>query len=227
MIRVNLGKKKRGGGGGINLKNLNMASLLDNLKIGADGNAKLAEMRKSPILRIVIALLICYIVQGTVDDMRTDDMKKLDVQIAAVEKQVSDVTTKLNQVNGFEKVKKQLEEDEQTVRTKLEVITKLVDDRSSPAKILLQIIQDIPEQVWLSDFDIKNNNIRISGATTDLTSVSDFIKSLTESTMLEGISLRNIEEAVVQGKVAESKPNDPAEIKIQNFEITAKRRVVF
>ena len=55
---------------------------------------------------------------------------------------------------------------------------KLLDDRDAPSKMLLQVAQLIPDQVWLTGLVVNDEAVKISGQTPGYNDVSDFIKNL-------------------------------------------------
>ena len=123
---------------------------------------------------------------------------------------------KLAVVKGFEAKKAQIQAYEQAIRTKLEVLGKLMSGRTVPPKILMQLSQTIPSEVWLNEFKMGDQEVSIIGQTPSFGQVSDFLKELGNSSYFSDISLKGIEENSSATK----------EQKVQNFTITAKRRAM-
>ncbi|MBI3558148.1 MAG: PilN domain-containing protein [Deltaproteobacteria bacterium] len=217
MIRINLAKKqsKGGAGGGLDLKNLNLASLMATLRGGGDGEGKKFDIN-GPIPKTMVAFALCYFVNDYLEGVKTDELKKIDVEIAAVEKERNAIVAKLAKIKGFEPLKKSLEDDERALRLKLDVVQKLLEDRSGPAKMLMQITQSIPEEVWLTNLAVTEDAVKLGGATPGYNQVSDFIKALNSTSQFSDITLSGIQEGTNLGENGQQK--------VQNFDLNAKRR---
>lgn len=214
MIRINLAKKtgkQAAGGFKFDFKALNIAAFLASLK-GGDSEEKKFNIN-GPIPKAIMAIMVCYYVDGTLAEYRAEELKKVDAQIAAVEKEKTAIQAKLAKIKGFEPIKKQLEDDEKAIRTKLEVVNKLLEDRNAPSKMMLQVAQSIPDEVWLTEFSIKDDKVKLAGQTPGYNQVSDFIRSLNGTSQFTDIKLSGIQE------------NSQASAqRIQTFDLTAMRR---
>lgn len=216
MIKVNLGRRKSGGTGsqtglkGIDLKNLDLATLV-NLVRGAGQSAEGKRFTKGPIPKALICIILIWFVGDTIDKYKQEALEAADKEIAAVEKEQKSLLAKLAQYKGYEPKKAQLEADEVAIRTKLDVVSRLLQNRSGPSKMLLQIAQSVPEPVWLTGLNLSDAKIRINGASLGHSFVSEFIKSLSTTGSLSEVSLREIQEGVVPG-------NDQ---RVQVFELSA------
>lgn len=215
MIRINLAKKRKQGGG-LDLKNLSLSSLLGALKSGTedeDGQRKKLDFN-NPLVKIVVGLLAIYLIDDTLTSYREQAMKAVDAQLAEVEKEREGVAAKLRKIKGFEPIKKQLEEDETAIRTKLEVVTRLLEDRNAPSKLMMQVAQAIPQEVWLTSLMVSPESVKFSGGTPSHNQVSDFIRSLSSTSYFGEVTLKGIQEST----------SAKGDQKYQSFELDARRR---
>ncbi len=216
MIRINLAKKQ-GKGGGFDLKSLNVAGLFALLKTGGEDGAEKKFDINGPIPKTMVAFALCYFVSDYLEGVKIDELKKVDVEMAVVDKEKDAIIKKLAKIKGFEPLKKSLEDDEKALRLKLDVVQKLLEDRSGPAKMLMQITQSIPDEVWLTSLAVTEDNVKLGGATPGYNQVSDFIKALNSTSQFSDITLSGIQEGAASGDAATSQ-------KVQNFDLNAKRR---
>lgn len=215
MIRINLARKTKPTGGGLDLKSLNFGALFAGLRGGgAEGERKKFSI-SGPIPRALLAVGICYYAGDMAETYKAEELAKVDAEIASIEKEKDAILKKLAKIKGFEPIKKQLEDDEKAIRVKLEVVKKLLEDRNAPAKMLMQIAQSIPEEVWLTQLRVSEDSVKFSGATPSYNQVSDFIKSLGGTSQFADISLSGIQE---------TGGADFKEAKVQTFDLNAKRR---
>jgi Tfp pilus assembly protein PilN len=150
------------------------------------------------------------------DGFRAERLGEVDRQIAEIERQKAVVNAGLAKVKGYEAIKKQLEDDEQSIRTKLAVLNKLLENRNAPSKLMLQVAQSIPDEVWLTDLKTNATNVRLAGATPGYSQVSDFIKALNSTSQFGEITLSEIKESVTANK----------DQRVQQFELSAAKRQV-
>ncbi|MEW6056510.1 MAG: PilN domain-containing protein [Bdellovibrionota bacterium] len=216
MIKINLAKKRKAANATTltDIKSLNVSTLIAILKGGGDGGSKL-DLR-GPIPKIAIALVVCWFVSSTVEEIERDAVKKIDDQIHVIESERAEIQRKLDRIKGFEPLKRQLEEDEVAIRTKLECVTKLMENRNAPSRMMMHIAQVIPEDMWLTEFRVSPDVVRLEGATPGYNQVSDFIKALNGTSQFGEINLSGIQENVSAEK----------DQKFQTFELEAKRRQV-
>lgn len=219
MIRVNLAKKQgKGGAAQLDLKNLKLSTLLDMLKArggegGEEGKPKLLDPN-NPVFRAALAIFACWYFSGYLDDQKAGELKKLDSDVSKYEKEKDAVAMKLAKIKGWEPVKKQLEDDEKAIRLKLEVVKKLLEDRDAPAKMLMQITQTIPDQVWLTNLEVLEDSVAFKGQTPSYNDVSDFIKGLNGTSQFTDIALSGI---------TEQNAGNGQKV-VQDFDLFAKRR---
>jgi Tfp pilus assembly protein PilN len=125
------------------------------------------------------------------------------------------VQGEIGKLKGYDAIKKSLEEDEKTIRAKLDIIRTLTDNRTMSAKILISVASAIPKEVWLSDLTFDGTAISFKGSALGLGQVTDFMKGLTENAFLSDVELKTSQQSRDGSKAAE----------IATFEITAKRRL--
>ena len=212
MIRINLGRRKRAGGG--SGAGDMLGEILGKLGIkGKDGEAKKFDF-KGPIPKVAMGIVAAMMTEDHLNGLKEEDLKRVGKQIESVEKEKGKLESELAKIKGFEPMKKQLEDDEKAIRLKLEVVNKLLDNRNAPARMLMQIAQAIPEEIWLTHVTVNKDTVNLRGATPGYSQVSDFINALNTSGQLGEIALSGIEES----------KGDKKEQQIQTFELKALRR---
>lgn len=220
MIRVNLSKKakkKKSGGGGLT-GSIALTDLIAKLKgsgasIGASSDF---DFKNSSFMKVILIVAALYAGNYWIEDQKQKKLDIIRVEQANVQAEINRLNTALDKTKGYETVKQQLEASEQTVRTKLETINKLLADRAGPSKMLIQVAQIIPGEVWLTSMKVTDQTVDITGGTPGYTEVSDFLKSLSESSFLYDPKISGIEEKVSTAK----------DQLYQDFQISASRRHV-
>lgn len=172
------------------------------------------EFLKSPELR-KLALVIVVAVVGTyvVDGMKQDMMDKADQQITKATADNTKAKAELAKTSGYEEIKKQIDTDEELIRTKLLTIQKLIADRQLLPKMLMSLSSGIPKDVWLTELNFTGADVQLKGSALGLDPVTDFLKTLNENDMLTDVKLENSEKA-----------KDPLAGEVMTFEMDAKKK---
>ncbi|MBI3544874.1 MAG: PilN domain-containing protein, partial [Deltaproteobacteria bacterium] len=94
------------------------------------------------------------------------------------------------------------------------------DDRNAAAKMMMQVAQSIPDEVWLTQFAVTDDVVKFEGSTPGYNQVSDFIRNLNGTSQFSDITLSGIHES------SASLPGGGADkdTKVQVFDLQAKRR---
>ena len=96
---------------------------------------------------------------------------QLDEDIARTEVQAQQLRSVLAQLQKFEARKAQLQQ-------RVSIIEQLRNGQSAPVHVLDEISKSLPDRLWLTDMTQTGNEFAISGMTTSMTAVSDFIANL-------------------------------------------------
>lgn len=101
--------------------------------------------------------------------------QRLDEDIARGEAETQQLRAVLAQVQRFESRKAQLQQ-------RVSLIEQLRRGQSGPVHALDEISKAIPERLWLLELTEKDGAFTMSGMTTSLTGLSDFVANLESST---------------------------------------------
>lgn len=192
MIKINLYHRKSavvvasdsasGGSGGL-------AGFLQKLK--GEGLSGSSEVYRALAIQAGILVVILVGVSWYLSEKRSEYIAEVDAQIAEVDSKDALLVSELSKTSGYEQMKKNLEQDEKTIRTKIETIQELIRDRATPPKILMTLSEATPKDVWLKAFTLRDSKFSISGSSNNIDLVSDFMKSLEETIYFKNIVLKS------------------------------------
>jgi type IV pilus assembly protein PilN len=126
---------------------------------------------------------------------------KLDTDIAAAQQETARLHSIITQVQQFEQRRAQLQQ-------RVTLIEQLRKGQIGPVHLLDQVSRALPPMLWLSELKQTNKTpteVVITGRSTTLTGVSDFVKNLEDS----GYFKRSID---IVNTVAEPIPQPPGEL---------------
>jgi type IV pilus assembly protein PilN len=96
---------------------------------------------------------------------------RIDAEIASAEAETRQLRSVLAQVQKFEARKAQLQQ-------RVMLIERLRRGQAGPVHVLDEISRSVPDRLWLTAIEQKDEDFTLSGMTTSLTAVSDFIANL-------------------------------------------------
>jgi Tfp pilus assembly protein PilN len=173
----------------------------------------LDQVKELPIRKIAIQLVVMILASYSLDNYKTEELKKLDEKSAQIAADTSRIQSELERYKSFEGLKKALDEDEMTIKTKLSVIRKLISDRSGSVQLLLAISNAMPKDVWLSEFKSQSTHMSVKGTSLGYSQISDFMKNLKDNATLGVVELVDTKQGM-----------DETGIEIADFELAMKRR---
>ncbi len=204
MIKINLASKKKaagltaGGDGGGGATRLNVST----------------EGLKTPAFRrALIYVVLAFALNFLIEDETTEELNRIDKKIAEISAQQTKASAELAKNNSYNDLKKSLDSDEQILRTKLEVIRKLSATSAQPSKPLIALSGGIPREVWLDDYSVETESIRINGQATGFESISEFMRALSESAFYRDVTLASSDQI-----------KDELGVEFVKFSISAKGR---
>jgi type IV pilus assembly protein PilN len=99
---------------------------------------------------------------------------RLDEEIATGERETQQLRSVLAQVQKFEARKAQLQQ-------RVGLIEQLRRGQGGPVHVLDEISKAVPERLWLTELDQKGEEFTLSGITTSMTGLADFVANLETS----------------------------------------------
>ena len=102
------------------------------------------------------------------------ESRRLDMGIADAQQETARLRTIIQQVQGFEQQKAQLQQ-------RVALIEQLRNSQAGPVHMLDQISRALPPMLWLTQLKQTDDSVVIDGRCTALTGLSDFVANLEAS----------------------------------------------
>ncbi len=155
-----------------------------------------AAQKKEKLRSQASVLLLCLLLISAacgalyMQQMFTNDELKAD--IANIDEQNAKLKIELGKVANIEKESADLEK-------KLSILNSLQADRNGPVLLLDELINALPEKVWLTKFTEKNGVISIDGFGDSENTVAKFMNNLEVSPRYQSVILNVTEQSAVGG----------------------------
>ncbi len=212
MIKINLALRKQSGAGASDAGKTGTGAFA--LPTGVSRmTLDIDQLKDLPIKSMVICLAVSAIAWYLSTTYKEEEMQKLaDIQ-AKVSEERARLEEEIKKYKSFDEVKKSIDQDEFTLRTKIDTIQKLIADRSSPPRLMLSLALSIPKDVWLTELKISETETRFKGYSLGFNQISDFMKGLGESAYFTDLSIKKTEQS-----------KDDLGVEVAAFELAATRR---
>lgn len=204
---------------------VNLASRMNSEIVGSTGNAlnlsmfgldqlDLEQLKDLPIKKLLLPIVVGLLASNGLESFKADSINKLDKILKKQSEQNKKLQTESSKFKNYESVKTALDEDESTIKTKLDTIKKLVEGRSTPLKILLGVVSSIPKDAWLSQLSLNSSKLNLKGSVFEFNQISDFMKNLNENSIFSEVNLTK----------SEQHKDQSSGLSYADFEFEVKRR---
>ena len=176
------------------------------------GKFDIADLK--PFRKLIMGGVIIYLAMTSVEGWQEEELAAVRKQVEAVQEQGKKIQTELAKLKKYELVKKQMDADFAVITAKINLITKLVEDRHTPPRMMYSLTTAIPANAWIKEFKMTPKEVMLNGTALEYGQISDFMRALGEVVYFNGVQLKNTQQLP-------EKDNDPA---LTSFEIVLNRR---
>ncbi len=228
MIKINLAQKKRSAGIGLEEGGGLKAQWHDFLRktkldrfLPQDSPAykstKGAQLRgKEATRNLVVSLILGMAVFGMgyylIEERKLEELGVVNSEIERLANEMSLLDSEIAKTAGYETLRKSIEADEKSVKTKMSVVQKLLEERPVVSKMLIALSQATPKDVWISGFTWQDGVIKMSGSAIGASVVSDFQNALEETIYFKDVNMMGMRTTKDKG------------VDVTTFDLEAKKR---
>ena len=152
--------------------------------------AQKKEKLRSQVTILVLSLVLVGLVCGAlfVQQQRTNE--GLQQEIADINRRNTELQSRIGEVRDYEKRKADLEQ-------KLSVLAELKNQKTGPVRLLDDLSDALPEELWLTSFSEQNGSIDLAGIADTEQRVALFMETLERSEHYSNIELTVTEQTTV------------------------------
>lgn len=187
MIKINLAQKKQASfvEGKNKTSTMEFSSITKSLTRGTD----LSSLKEFPLKKILLSVILIVVSSMVVDDLMKSEMITVEQQIQKLQVKQNEIRALVAKTNGYQEIKKQLDDDEHVLQTKITSLKAISKTRASTSRMLIDLSKSIPEEAWLDEFKLESDGFSFSGYATDYNYISDFMRSLESSAFFNRLEL--------------------------------------
>lgn len=128
--------------------------------------------------------------------------------IQAADNEIKSLQKTLGKIAEFKNLQQELQ-------AKLDVLKKLKENKSGPARLLDELAKAVPDKVWLTSFSESGSVYQMEGFGLNEQSVASFLQRLEASPVFKNVELTVTEQSSGKGR-------DGKGLKLQKFKATCK-----
>ncbi len=152
--------------------------------------AQKKEKLKSQLSILVLSLILVALVCGVVFFQQQKKNQGLESEIAEINRRNAELQKIIGEVRNYEKKKADLEQ-------KLQVLAQLKQQKSGPVRLMDDLSDALPPELWLTSFAEQGGSIDLAGMADTEQTVALFMQKLEQSPFYENIELTVTEQTNV------------------------------
>lgn len=131
---------------------------------------------------IVLVTAICYWQTG----QQEKAISKIEYENNTIRQQIQQLEARVGQVEKFR-------QQQQQVRSQLEVIRSLEAGRTGPVRMMDELTELMPRQLWINSFREQSQSVTMQGLASDGPIIADFMEALKQSKYFQNPELQSVQ----------------------------------
>ena len=145
---------------------------------------KQLQLRQQIIMAVAV-LLLSVVTVGWMSN-------SINSQIAKVEQNTADTQAKLKQLDSTVKKIESFKQQKAQLQEKLDVIQRLVKDRTGPVRLMAEIAVSKPTKLWLNDLKLTDAALEMRGIADAESTVIDFAQKLKNQEHISNVRIKEL-----------------------------------
>lgn len=165
---------------------INLTTAKKQVDISNIGGFDFTKLKIKPLL-MVIALI--YVPDFVLTPLWEQERNTASAEIDAKQKKLGSLKKKVAQSMDLEKQIRELKAQEENLSKKLTAVKQAISEKRNPSTILLYIAKNMPNELWIKELSINQEQMTIKGEALDYTSIGSFVNSLRSSVFIRDANI--------------------------------------
>ena len=152
--------------------------------------AQKKQKLRSQLTVMVLSLVLVGLLCGALFMQQQGINENLQDEIADINRRNTELQSRIGEVRDYEQRKADLEQ-------KLSVLADLKSEKTGPVRLLDDLSNALPEELWLTSFSEQNGSIDLAGIADTEQRVATFMQTLEQSRHYSNIELTVTEQTTV------------------------------
>lgn len=133
------------------------------------------DFTKIKIKAVGLAIIILYAPDFLLLPMWEQERADKQVEVTNVTTELASLKRKITQASELEKQIQDLKEQERILTEKLSVVKQILSEKRNPSNLLVYIAKNIPKEVWITELNFQNDELKLQGESLDYASIGKFL----------------------------------------------------
>lgn len=170
------------------------------------------DFTKIKIKAVGLAIVILYAPDFLLLPMWEQERTDKQGEVTNITMELGSLKRKISQAAELEKQIQDLKEQERILTEKLSVVKQILSEKRNPSNLLVYLAKNIPKEVWITELNFQNDELKLQGESLDYASIGKFLESVKSSVFIKEASVTKSESVV---READKK-------RVERFEINFK-----
>jgi Tfp pilus assembly protein PilN len=170
------------------------------------------DFTKLKIRAVILFIFLIYVPDFFLVPMWEEERNKANEEVNQKSTKLNGLRRKIAQSLDLEKQIRELKAQEQNLGKKLLAVKQAISEKRNPSSLLLYIAKNTPNELWIRDLTILQDEMVIRGEALDYTSIGNFVNSLRSSVFIREA---NIASTASQIREADKKRIETFEVKFK------------
>ena len=170
------------------------------------------DFTKIKIKAVGLAIVILYAPDFLLLPMWEQERTDKQGEVTNITMELGSLKRKITQAAELEKQIQDLKEQERILTEKLTVVKQILSEKRNPSNLLVYLAKNIPKEVWITELNFQNDELKLQGESLDYASIGKFLESVKSSVFIKEASVTKSESIV---READKK-------RVERFEINFK-----
>lgn len=167
------------------------------------------DYTKIKIVPVIIMIILIQIPNWFLSGFWEDSRNELNDQAQTKQIKLRKLKAQIRQSETLQLTIKNLKAQEENLEKKLVAVKEAISEKKNPASLLLYIAKNVPQNLWITDLEINQNEMSIKGEALDYKSIGAFVDGMKKSIF--------IDEANILNTSSEVRKSD--QVRIENFKV--------
>jgi Tfp pilus assembly protein PilN len=143
------------------------------------------DLLKIKWIPLFVGILLIYMPESFVLEYYTGAAQDITKEQERLDNEAKELEQKVEESKKIQQQVDALKEQEGKLAAKLGLIKNIFDERKNPFNLLIYIAKNIPDDVWLDELILDQDNLEVKGQSYNYKSIGLFIENLKSSVFLK------------------------------------------
>lgn len=154
------------------------------------------DFTKVKIKALLLVIFLIYIPDFFLFDLWESERAETEANISQTQRVLSKLKREVSKSLDLDKQIRELKTQEETLGKKLTAVKQAISEKKNPSALLLYIAKNVPQELWIKELSLVQDEMVVKGDALDYTSIGNFVNMLKESVFISEANITSTSSAV-------------------------------